>query len=187
MGKEPILDAASDAKKLNELSKGQALEKAIPNAVKSRAISRSEAVEKGLIKDQSEKTFRDDIAIAAMTSLVNSGVYNVNAETPDTLNQKIAEVSYNIADAMLKAREPAEDKAEPHETVDIFINAEPYTVPYGDGSLSYEEIRSILKFPDASFPTCTWRLSLGSGILSPGKSVMLDDGLKITMMDTSNA
>ncbi len=101
------------------------------------------------------------------------------------------------------------------ETVDIFVNHEPFTVPYGDGSISYDEIRE-LAFPDMpypKFPSCTWSVKRKlvkkltdnkpefgiaeeplnfeyetiSGILYPGKSIMLESGLNINMVDTRNA
>ena len=75
------------------------------------------------------------------------------------------------------------------DTVDIFINSIPHTIPYGDdGYLTYEEIRSIV-YPDAgtdSFPSCTWIFPSGGsgGIISPGKKVLLARGMRITMMYT---
>lgn len=77
------------------------------------------------------------------------------------------------------------------EKVDIFINSKPYSIPYGEGYLDYDEIRD-LAFPDSEYPkypTCTWsvRGSDKSGILYPSKKIMLEAGLNITMMDTSNA
>ena len=77
------------------------------------------------------------------------------------------------------------------EKVDIFINSKPYSIPYGEGELSYQEIRD-LAFPDSEhpkFPSCTWRSKVSgqSGILSPNKGIMLEQGLIINIMDTSNA
>lgn len=77
------------------------------------------------------------------------------------------------------------------DKVDIFINGKPYSIPYGDGNLSYQEIRD-LAYPDSEypkFPSCTWasKVSGQSGILYPGKGIMLENGLNITIVDTSNA
>lgn len=75
--------------------------------------------------------------------------------------------------------------------VDIFINGKPFSVPYHEGKISYEEIRD-LAFPDSDkpkFPSCTWRVKSSglSGILYPGKGVMLEAGLILNITDTSNA
>lgn len=79
------------------------------------------------------------------------------------------------------------------DKVDILINAQPFTIPYGDGDLSYDEIRD-LAYPDSEFPkypSCTWRAGRGldqkQGILYPGRSIMLEQGLIFNIVDTSNA
>lgn len=59
------------------------------------------------------------------------------------------------------------------------------------GPFSYEQIKALV-YPVADSapqnPSCTWQTKNGgAGILHPGKSLGLVDGIKISMIDTSNA
>jgi len=77
------------------------------------------------------------------------------------------------------------------DNVDIFINSQPFSVPYGNGEISYEEIRELI-YPDSRdnfYPSCMWNDSFSgmSGNLWKGKTIKLVPNLKINMIDTSNA
>lgn len=77
------------------------------------------------------------------------------------------------------------------EDFDIFINGVPTHITAStDPEISYDEIHGIVYPEDGpKYPSCTWRSAdaKSSGILYPNQGLMLEQGLKISMIDTSNA
>lgn len=77
------------------------------------------------------------------------------------------------------------------EWINFIVNgSESKTSWQKNAVISYDEIYGLV-YPERGpgfNPTCTWRLPSGaSGILAPGEEVSLEEGMKISMIDTNNA
>ena len=79
------------------------------------------------------------------------------------------------------------------KSANVFVNGKPFVLPIGNEKITYEDVYK-LAFPNSDYinPACVWKLKNSvkweqSGILKPGQSLRLQNGLYFTISPKTSA